>query len=133
MPLGYNPGRPNTWRSEQSVFAAACDAVAAATVRRAERRPSRFTPERRRRFLDYLWSGMATTKAAAEVGITTATVYQRRRRDPDFAEAMDRATATRSTPEPAGAATDTQWTVFDEHLAVHGVLRQAALAAGIRP
>ncbi|MFF1342073.1 hypothetical protein ACFVYT_29995 [Streptomyces sp. NPDC058290] len=76
---------------------------------------------------------MATTKAAAEVGITSATVYQRRRRDADFAEAMDRATATRSTPEPGAAATGAQWTAFYEHLAAHGVLRQAALAAGIRP
>nr|WSW49752.1 hypothetical protein OG296_42825 [Streptomyces sp. NBC_01001] len=126
-------GQANTWRSEQPAFAAACDAVATATVKRAERRPSRFTPERRRQFLEYLRAGMATTKAAAEVGITSATVYQRRRRDAGFAAAMDRATATRSTPEPAGAATDAQWTIFYEHLAVHGVLRQAALAAGIRP
>ncbi|MCX4633493.1 hypothetical protein [Streptomyces sp. NBC_01443] len=107
--------------------------MATATVKRAERRPSRFTPERRRPFLEYLQAGMATTKAAAEAGITSATVYQRRRRDPDFAAAMDRATAARSTPEPADAATDAQWTAFYEHLATHGVLRQAALAAGIRP
>ncbi|MFG2716342.1 hypothetical protein ACGFX2_38330 [Streptomyces goshikiensis] len=75
---------------------------------------------------------MATTKAAAEVGVTTATVYQRRRRDAGFAAAMDQATTTR-TPEPAGNATDAQWIAFYEHLAVHRVLRQAALAAGIRP
>ncbi|MFF1497619.1 hypothetical protein [Streptomyces sp. NPDC058304] len=43
------------------------------------------------------------------------------------------ATATRSTPEPAGAATGAQWTAFYKHLAAHGVLRQAAFAAGIRP
>ncbi|THA28108.1 hypothetical protein [Streptomyces sp. A1547] len=126
-------GQANTWRSEQPAFAAACDTVTAATVQRAERRPSRFTPERRRLFLEHLRAGMATTKAAAEVGITSATVYQRRRRDPDFAAAMDRATATRSTPEPADAATDAQWTASYQHLAAHGVLRQAALAAGIRP
>ncbi|THA30051.1 hypothetical protein [Streptomyces sp. A1547] len=46
---------------------------------------------------------------------------------------MDRATANRSTPEPGAAATDAQWTAFYEHLAALGVLRQAALAAGIRP
>ncbi|MCX4633480.1 hypothetical protein [Streptomyces sp. NBC_01443] len=126
-------GQANTWRSDQPSFAAACDAVAAATARRAERGPSRFTPERRRQFLEHLHAGIATTKAAAEVGITTAAVYQRRRRDPGFAAAMDRATAARSTPEPVGAATDAQWTVFCEHLAAYGVLRQAALAAGIRP
>ncbi|MEV7526641.1 hypothetical protein [Streptomyces sp. NPDC091371] len=45
---------------------------------------------------------------------------------------MDRATATRSTQEPGAAATDAQWTTFYEHLAAHGVRRQAALAAGIR-
>ncbi|MCX4633103.1 hypothetical protein [Streptomyces sp. NBC_01443] len=126
-------GQANTWRSDQLAFAAACDAVAAATARRTERRPSRFTPERRRQFLEYLQAGMATTKAAAEVGITTAAVYQRRRRDAGFAAAMNQSTAARSTPEPTGAATDAQWTAFYEHLAVHGVLRQAALAAGIRP
>ncbi|MER7468895.1 helix-turn-helix domain-containing protein [Streptomyces sp. NPDC097981] len=87
----------------------------------------------RRQFLDHLRAGMATTKAAAEVGITTATVYQRRRRDTGFAAAMDQATATRITPELASAATDAQWTAFYNHLATHGVLRQAALAAGIRP
>ncbi|MEU9182019.1 hypothetical protein AB0C90_35365 [Streptomyces sp. NPDC048550] len=103
-------------------------------MKRAERRPSRFTPERRRQFLESLRAGrMATTKAPAEVGTTSATVYQRRRRDVGFAEAMDRATATRGTPEPAGAATDAQWSAFYGHLAAHGVLRQAALAAGIRP
>ncbi|MEV0992378.1 helix-turn-helix domain-containing protein [Streptomyces sp. NPDC049949] len=69
----------------------------AATVKRAEHHPSRFTPERRWQFVDFLWSGMATKKAAAEVGITTATVYQRRR-DPGFAEAMDRATASARAP-----------------------------------
>ncbi|WP_371681016.1 hypothetical protein [Streptomyces sp. NBC_01276] len=127
-------GQASTWRSDQPAFAAACDAVAAATVKRAERRPSRFTPERRGQFLEYMRAGMATTKAAAEFGITTAAVYQRRRRDAGFAAATDRATASRITPEPASAAaTEAQWTAFYEHLAVHGVLRQAALAAGIRP
>ncbi|MEV6734683.1 MULTISPECIES: hypothetical protein [unclassified Streptomyces] len=92
-------GQANAWRSEEPAFAAACDAVAAATVQPAEHRPSRFTPERRRQFLGYLRAGTATAKAAAEVGITTATVYQRRRRDAGFAEAMERATATRITPE----------------------------------
>ncbi|MEU3909088.1 hypothetical protein AB0F20_35715 [Streptomyces goshikiensis] len=92
-------GQSNTWRAEQTAFAAACDAVVAATASRAERRPSRFTPERRRHFLDHLAAGMATTKAPAEVGVTTATVYQRRRRDASFAAVMDQATTTR-TPEP---------------------------------
>ncbi|MFG2716468.1 hypothetical protein ACGFX2_39010 [Streptomyces goshikiensis] len=54
-------GQANTWRAEQPAFAAACDAVVAATVRRAERRLSRFTPERRRQFLDHLAAGMAMT------------------------------------------------------------------------
>ncbi|MCX4625162.1 hypothetical protein [Streptomyces sp. NBC_01443] len=76
---------------------------------------------------------MATTKAAAEVGITTAAVYQRRRRDGGFAAAMHQAAATRSSPEPAHAATDVPWTAFYEHLAANGVVWQAALAAGIRP
>ncbi|MFI6005749.1 hypothetical protein ACIA98_36060 [Streptomyces sp. NPDC051366] len=67
-------------------------------------RPSRFTPERRPQYLEHLHAGIATTEAAAEVGITTAAVYQRRR-DAGFAAAMDRAIATRVTPEPAGAAT----------------------------
>ncbi|MGW2987540.1 hypothetical protein [Streptomyces goshikiensis] len=130
--LFEDSGQANTWRAEQPPFAAACDAVVAATVKRAERRRSRFAPERRRRFFDHLAAGMATTKAAAEVGITTFTVYQRRHRDTDFAAAMDQATTTR-TPEPASTATDAQWIAFQEHLAIHGVLRQAALAARTRP
>ncbi|MFD7838876.1 hypothetical protein [Streptomyces sp. NPDC059761] len=36
-------------------------------------------------------------------------VYQRRRRDADFAAAMDQVTAARSTPEPASAATAAQF------------------------
>ncbi|MFI8277994.1 hypothetical protein ACIGBH_24495 [Streptomyces sp. NPDC085929] len=74
-------------------------------MKRAERRPSRFTPEGRRQFLESLRAGIATTKAPAEVGTTSA--------------AMDRATATRGTPEPAGAATDAQWSAFYGHLAAH--------------
>ncbi|MFF3863238.1 hypothetical protein [Streptomyces sp. NPDC002209] len=103
-----------------------------ATARRAERRPLAFTPECRRQFLGHLRAGMATAQAAAGDGITIETVYQRRRRGVGFAAAMDQATATRSTPEPASAATGAQWTAFHGHLAAHGVLRRAALAAGIR-
>ncbi|WP_328623199.1 hypothetical protein [Streptomyces sp. NBC_00354] len=46
---------------------------------------------------------------------------------------MDQATAALGTPEPVDAASDAQWTVFYEHLAAHGALGHAVLAAGIRP
>ncbi len=55
-------GQANSWRSEQPAFGAACDAVAAATVKWAERHPSRSTPERQQQFLGYPRAGMATTK-----------------------------------------------------------------------
>ncbi|MFI6005754.1 hypothetical protein ACIA98_36085 [Streptomyces sp. NPDC051366] len=58
--------------------------------------------------IEYLHAGHGDDEeAAAVVGITSTTAYQRRRRrDAGFAAAMDWATATRITPEPAGAATD---------------------------
>ncbi|MFF4642875.1 hypothetical protein [Streptomyces sp. NPDC001389] len=53
--------------------------MAAATAKRAERRPSRFPPECRCQFLEYLRAGMVTTKAVAKVCITTAAVISFRR------------------------------------------------------
>lgn len=94
--------------------------------------PDELPPRVRSAVVTRLRTGEAVQTVAEELGVTTATVYPRRRHDAGFAAAMDQATTTR-TPEPAGIATDAQWIAFYEHLAVHGVLRQAALAAGIRP
>lgn len=66
--------------------------------------------------------------------MTTNAVYQRRKRDPAFAAAMDASLGgtprpTEKTPPPS----EEQWQVFYERLRTGAVLRQAALAAGIRP
>ncbi|MFE2141543.1 hypothetical protein ACFXA3_07265 [Streptomyces sp. NPDC059456] len=56
-------------------------------------------------------SGLSITAAAAEVGITTAVIYQRRKRDPAFAAAMDAAhRAHPRTPDPTPDADD--WEAF---------------------
>ncbi|MFG2712017.1 hypothetical protein ACGFX2_15890 [Streptomyces goshikiensis] len=50
----------------------------------APARAPRFTPERRHTVLARLENGMTVTATTAETGITTAVVYQRRRRDTAF-------------------------------------------------
>ncbi|MET9963029.1 hypothetical protein ABZ128_28850 [Streptomyces sp. NPDC006326] len=100
----------------------------------APARSPRFTPERRQAFLAHLAAGLTVSAAAAEIGITTAVVYQRRTRDLAFASAMDaalRATSGQRTKQMP--VTQNQWEVFFTHLATGVAMRQAALAAGIRP
>ncbi|KPI34134.1 hypothetical protein OV450_6045 [Actinobacteria bacterium OV450] len=126
-------GKASHWRQEDPVFARACEAVKEfGAGRPAPARAPRFTPERRRIFLEHLESGLSVTAAAAAVGITTAVIYQRRKRDPAFAAAMDAAHhAHPRTPDPTPAAED--WETFFGALRPGVALRQAALAAGIRP
>ncbi|KPI06581.1 hypothetical protein OV450_3693 [Actinobacteria bacterium OV450] len=77
------------WRQDDPAFARACVAVTELGAGRpAPARAPRFTPERRRSFLEHLASGRSVTAAAAHVGITSAVIYQRRKRDPAFAVAM---------------------------------------------
>ncbi|MFJ3204789.1 hypothetical protein [Streptomyces sp. NPDC086989] len=77
-------------------------------------------------------AGLSVTAAAAEVGITTAVVYQRRKRDPAFAAAMDTAhQAHPRTPDPT--PDPDEWEAFFNNLRPGTEPRQAALAAGIRP
>lgn len=126
-------GKASHWRQDDAAFARACDAAKElGSWKPAPARAPRFTPDRRRAFLAHLESGLSVTAAAAEIGITTAVIYQRRKRDPAFAAAMD---TTRSahprTPgmTPAAGA----WEVFFHALRPGVALRQAALTAGIRP
>ncbi|WP_406187386.1 hypothetical protein [Streptomyces sp. NBC_01006] len=94
------------------MFARACDAVKELGAGRpAPARAPRFTPERRHVFLERLESGLSVTAAAAEVGITSAVIYQRRKRDPTFAAAMDAAHyAHPRTPDPTPGADN--WEAF---------------------
>ncbi|MFJ3205678.1 hypothetical protein [Streptomyces sp. NPDC086989] len=126
-------GKAGGWRSEDPAFARACDAAGELGAgRSAPARSPRFTPERRRAFLDHLEAGLSVTAAAAEVGITTAVVYQRRKRDAAFAAAVDTAHQARPrTPDTTPNADE--WEAFFAHLRPGVALRQAALAAGIRP
>ncbi|WP_369780159.1 hypothetical protein [Streptomyces sp. R33] len=126
-------GKASHWRRDDPAFARACDAVKdLGAGQPAPVRAPRFTPERRRAFLDHLEAGLSVTAAAAEVGITTAVIYQRRKRDRAFAAAMDAAHhAHPRTPDRTPGADD--WEAFFGNLHPGVALRQAALAAGIRP
>ncbi|GHE45394.1 hypothetical protein CP980_34140 [Streptomyces vinaceus] len=81
-------GKASHWRREDPAFARVCDAAGnLASGQPAPSRAPRFNPERRRVFLDHLEAGLSVTAVAAEVGITTAVIYQRRKRNPAFAAA----------------------------------------------
>lgn len=91
-------GQANTRSSEQPTFAAAPDAAADATTKRAKRRCSRFTPERRRQFPECLRAGKATKRPRPRSASPSRRSTQCRRRDAGFADAIDRAAVTCSTP-----------------------------------
>lgn len=96
-------GHAGAWRGGDPAYAKACAAVSEAAARYNRTRPARLTPVRVARFLDELSKPSATvTAAAAAAGITTVAIYQRRRRDAEFAQAMDRARAVVRGEEPAG-------------------------------
>ncbi|MFF0698374.1 hypothetical protein ACFYU4_37790 [Streptomyces tendae] len=90
-------------RGEDPAFAAACDAVSAAAAPYGHTRQVRLTPQRVAQFLEELSRPRATlVAAAAAAGVTPAAIYQRRRRDKDFANAMDYARASARGPGQAG-------------------------------
>ncbi|WP_330346608.1 hypothetical protein OG858_47265 (plasmid) [Streptomyces europaeiscabiei] len=83
-------GHVGGWRGRDPAYAHACTAVREASALYHRTRQTRLTPERVARFLDELRTPAATVKgAAAAAGITPVAIYQRRRRDPEFAQAMD--------------------------------------------
>ncbi|WP_369383218.1 hypothetical protein [Streptomyces sp. cg36] len=87
-------------RAQDASFAAACDAVTASVgVRQTVKRYSKFTPERVKVFLDTLRRQGKVGPASAAAGVTNAAVYQKRRRDPGFAAAMDEARSAAAAPD----------------------------------
>ncbi|MEU3606798.1 hypothetical protein AB0E83_15325 [Streptomyces sp. NPDC035033] len=79
------------WRSKDAPFRAALDAAVALAEARGAPPRAKMTPARTRLFLRCLAEGDTVTGASARVGVSTATVYARRRRDPAFAAWMDTA------------------------------------------
>ncbi|MEU1916194.1 hypothetical protein [Streptomyces massasporeus] len=100
LALGVAPGRaelilgvPSTsgWRSDPA-FARACDAVTSAAAPYGHPRQVRLDPKRVAAFLEALSTpGTTVLAAAAAVGVTPNAIYQRRKRDGQFAKAMDAA------------------------------------------
>jgi hypothetical protein len=85
-------GHPGSWRGDDPAYAQACDAVSAASAPYGYTGMTRLTTERVARFLQALSQPQTTVlAAAAAVGVTQAAIYQRRKRDAEFATAMDKA------------------------------------------
>ncbi|MFE6625203.1 hypothetical protein [Streptomyces sp. NPDC057740] len=85
-------GEPGKWRGGDPAYARACAAATDASVRYRSHAGPRLTVQNVAKFLDALRvSGTTVRSAAATAGITTQAVYQRRRRDTQFAAAMDAA------------------------------------------
>ncbi|MGW1674550.1 hypothetical protein [Streptomyces sp. NPDC002324] len=112
LALGMPPSRaalimggsdPGAWRGGDPAYAKACAAVIEAAARYNRTGPVRLTPDRVARFLDELSRpGVTVTSAAAAAGVTSVAIYQRRRRDSEFAAAMDRARALARGEAPTG-------------------------------
>ncbi|MFF9265811.1 hypothetical protein [Streptomyces longwoodensis] len=147
MALGFKPTeaarvlfhgdeRVKGWRAKNPNFARIAD-----TVRElcpptlTQRREHRFTSDRIRVFLEGVTQGLTTPKAAERAGVTAAVIYQRRRRDRAFREAMEaaRARALELNTPPPPPVSDEQWQAFRHHLASGKTLRRAALDSGIKP
>lgn len=87
-------GHAGGWRGDDRAFAQACDAVSAAAAPYGYTGMTRLTTERVGRFLRALSTPRTTVlAAAAAAGVTKDAIYQRRRRDAEFATAMDKARA----------------------------------------
>ncbi|MGW5465074.1 hypothetical protein [Streptomyces sp. NPDC003996] len=118
LAFGVSPGRaelilgtgdPGAWRGADPAFAAACDAVSAASAPYGHSRPIRLTPQRVARFLEELSQPRTTViSAAAAIGVSSAAIYQRRRRDEEFAKAMDAARHRRGRPRGVTRARPTR-------------------------
>jgi hypothetical protein len=147
MALGFTPTqasrvlfhgdeRVKGWRVKRPLFAEVADHARRMNppeLRR--RREHRFTPHRVKVFLKALADGLTAIQASEEAGITNAVVYQRRRRDAAFRQAMDEARARAATraPAPLPRVTAGQWETFERGVQNGMTLRRAALGAGIDP
>lgn len=131
--------RATKWRSDDPNFGVACDVVASARAKRSGRRTARFTPSRIDAFLNILLHGHTVVFAAAEVGVTSALVYQRRRRDAGFKSAMDeaRALGQLAAEERETIAVEKvrpeQWEALVERLRAGVTLRRAGMDCGVAP
>ncbi|MET8586400.1 hypothetical protein ABZX39_36860 [Streptomyces collinus] len=85
------------------MFAAACDAVSAASPPGGASRVIRLTPQHVARFLGEL-SKLGTTviAAAAAIGVSSAAIYQRPGRDAECAKAMEDTRASARQANPSG-------------------------------
>lgn len=133
--LFHGDERVKGWRTSKPGFAEVSDAVRRLNPPRLrQRREHRFTPYRVGLFLKALEDGMPATLAAEEAGITNAVVYQRRRRDCVFKDAMEAARAkgkARQVETPA--VTEEQWKTFAKGVQEGMTLRRAAMEADIHP
>lgn len=134
--LFHGDGRVGKWHADQPEFSLAVAAVRRLNppaVRR--RREHRFTPHRVRVFLDALRTGMSAKGAAEEAGITSAVIYQRRRRDSHFAKLMDdaRLEAGYQPPAPGKPIGEEQWERMFAELKRGKTIPRAARDAGIDP
>ncbi|WP_327358403.1 hypothetical protein [Streptomyces sp. NBC_01304] len=79
------------WRGQDPNFALACKVVAKASQAYAQPKRPRITPDAIERFLTELRKGGMVKDACALAGVTPAAMYQRRKRDGDFARVWNQA------------------------------------------
>lgn len=134
--LFHGDERVKEWRAQDRDFAQIADGARVMNPPPvARRREHRFSPDRVRVFLDALRGGSTVVAAAEEAGVTNATIYQRRRRDKSFRDAMDAArAAARERPRPETEfITEDQWVDFRRGLEAGMTLRRSAIGADIHP
>lgn len=134
--LFHGDERVKGWRQASPVFAEVCDSARRLNPPKLrQRREHRFTPYRVKLFLQAMEEGMYATRAAEEAGITNAVVYQRRRRDAVFRDAMNAARAKGRARRAAHTVTITeeQWERFGRGVRDGMTLRLAAQRADIPP
>ena len=97
-------GSVGGWWGDDPAYARAYTAASEAAASYASVDQRRMNPQVTKRFLERLRIPRDTVRtAAAAAGVTSTAIYQRRRRDPEFAQAMSprrrpvRRTATRNT------------------------------------
>jgi len=134
--LFHGDERVKGWRQNSPAFAEAAEAARRMNPPALrQRREHRFTPHRVRLFLKAVEDGMIINLAAEEAGITNAVIYQRRRRDSVFRDAMDAARArarARRAPDPTEISEE-QWEALRAGVQEGMTLRRAALRADIPP